>query len=247
MEGTSQPAVSITGLNFSYGPVSVLEDINLEIPPRTISCIVGPNGGGKSTLLKLMMGLLTPSSGSIRILGMSPRKARQRIGYMPQSVEFDPLFPITVEKIVAMGRIRGNYPSFASSKDREKTKQILEELELWDYRSYGFYHLSGGLKQRVLIARALVSDPDILLLDEPTAMVDAHVEARLLRQIKELHRKMTIVLVSHDAAFVSGMVENVLCVNRKLKTHPLEDVVGGHIHDLYGENVRSVQHGEELR
>ena len=204
--------------------------------------MVGPNGGGKSTLLKVLLGLVKPQAGEVRVLGMEPRKARLRIGYMPQYVQIDPLFPIDVEGIVRMGCLRGNGFGFYDKADRKATQRALEEVGLWDKRGESFVNLSGGMKQRVLIARALVNDPQILLLDEPTAMVDAHIEAKLLEHLKALHNRMTVLLVSHDASFVSGLVDEVLCVNRTAEIHPVERVKDKEIEKLYGGTVQAVLH-----
>jgi zinc transport system ATP-binding protein len=239
--------VKLEKCHFSYGSVKVLQNVNFSVGPRKIVCIVGPNGGGKSTLLKLILGLERPESGKIEVLGKSPKRAREQVGYMPQQVNFDPLFPISVEEIVRMGRLNGNGIGFSRKADRLATDRTLEDLGLSEYRNSRYMQLSGGLKQRVLIARALVNDPKLLLLDEPTAMVDAHIEARLLEHLKQLHDRMTILLVSHDVSFVSGLVDEVVCVNRDVAVHPVEAVSDHFIHELYGEKMQSVDHDHDCR
>jgi zinc transport system ATP-binding protein len=236
------PVIECRDIVVRYGPVTVLDRVSFSVPERTTLCVVGPNGGGKSTLLKVLLGLIKPQAGSVSVLGMEPRRARLRVGYMPQHVEIDPLFPIDVEGIVRMGRLRAGGLGFYSREDRKATRRALEEVDLWEQRREAFINLSGGMKQRVLIARALVNDPELLLLDEPTAMVDAHVEARLLEHLKSLHDRMTILLVSHDAAFVSGLVDKVLCVNRSAELHPLAKVGDRAIERLYGGPVQAVLH-----
>lgn len=238
----ADPVIEFSNCSAGYGRSVVLEDINLKVQPRETLCLVGPNGGGKSTLLKLIMGLLEPVSGSVRVLGTSPQRARTRIGYMPQQVELDPLFPATVESIILMGRLNGSMHWFYSREDRRATRKVIEETGLDAYRNSRFSELSGGYKQRVLIARAIVSNPEILLLDEPTAMVDAQVGAQLLSQLKLLHQKLTIILVSHDAAFVSGLVDEVFCVNRTAEFHPLRRVEDAAIQQMYGEGAQAVLH-----
>lgn len=234
-----------------YGELTVLEDVSVEVRRRQTLCLVGPNGGGKSTFLKLLLGMVRPCRGSVRIFGCSPHKVRRRLGYMPQSAQFDPLFPIDVETIVRSGRINGLSSGPSRRVDRLVTERVLEEMELLPYRRERYSHLSGGIKQRVLIARALVGEPEILLLDEPTAMVDAHAEARLLERLRKLHEELTLVLVSHDTAFVSALVDEVLCVNRTAVLHPLESVPDASIESLYGGPVQAVVHqhnlGEESR
>ncbi len=241
---SAEPVIVCRDVQVRYGALTVLDGVTFEVPERTTLCVVGPNGGGKSTLLKVLLGLVRPHRGTVRVLGTEPHKARLRIGYMPQQVQLDPLFPIDVEGIVRMGRLRATGPGFYTRADRAATRRALEEVGLWEQRREAWANLSGGMKQRVLIARALVSDPELLLLDEPTAMVDAHIEARLLEHLKELHTRMTIVLVSHDAAFVAGLVDRVLCVNRTARLHPLQPVSDQAVQRLYGEPVQEVLHHE---
>lgn len=225
-----------------FGPVTVLDGVTFEIPERETLCVVGPNGGGKSTLLKVLLGLLKPHKGTVRVLGKDPLRARSKVGYMPQYIQIDPLFPIDVEGIVRMGRLGRNRFGFYTREDHLATQRALEEVNLWEHRRERFVNLSGGMKQRVLIARALVNSPELLLLDEPTAMVDAHIEAKLLEHLRSLHDRMTILLVSHDATFVSGLVDEVLCVNRTAELHPLEKVDDQSIQKLYGDSVQAVLH-----
>lgn len=242
----SIPAVSFRQVSFAYRKLEVLSDICLEIPNRRISCIVGPNGGGKSTLLRLILGLLSPKEGEIKVLGEHPQQSRNRIGYMPQYFHFDPQFPIDVASIVRMGRLNGNRPGFFNRKDHSIVDRVLDEVELLPLKNEAFRNLSGGQKQRVLIARALAVEPEILLLDEPTAMVDAHIEAHLLAKLRELHQRMTIVLVSHDASFVSELVDQVICVNRHAEIHPTRPVEKGEIQELYPDRVKAVHHHHDL-
>ena len=241
---SDSPVIECRNISVRYGSVTVLEQVTFAVPARETLCVVGPNGGGKSTLLKVLLGLVRPRSGEVSVLGTSPRAARTRIGYMPQQVSIDPLFPIDVEGIVRMGRLHARGWGLYSRQDRMATERALDELSLLPVRSELFKNLSGGMKQRVLIARALVNDPEILLLVETTAMVDAHVEAKLLGHLKALHKRMTILLVSHDAAFVSSLVDEVLCVNRTAELHPVEQVDDQSLHRLYGDKVQAVVHGE---
>lgn len=242
----SANAIVFESVDFRYRSAPVLEKISFTLPLCETACIVGPNGGGKSTLLKLALGLLTPDSGRIEILGSEPRESRRRVGYMPQHVHLDPQFPITVREIVMAGRLQGNRIGFYSKKDRRVVDRVMEEIEVDRFANDRFHDLSGGQKQRVLIARALAVDPEILLLDEPTAMADAHLEARILERIRALHRQLTIVLVSHDAAFVANLVGRVFCVNRSLWEHPVTSLDGEVLHQLYGHEVRMVRHdGDE--
>lgn len=244
----SEPVISLRDVTFSYGGEPALEDVSLSVGERQAVCIVGPNGGGKTTLVKLMLGLLVPQRGKVRVFGQPPHRARLRIGYMPQHVQYDPLFPATVMDIVLMGRL--GQPGVAGVMgwhgriDRNAAFDALDQVGMKDFRRRPFAALSGGQRQRVLIARALCCKPDLLLLDEPTSNVDSAVEARLLDLLRELNQRMTILMVSHDLGFVSGLVESVICVNRRVVVHPTSQMTGEAIRDIYGGEVRVVRHNE---
>jgi zinc transport system ATP-binding protein len=244
----SEPVISLSDVTFSYGGEPALEHVTLSVNPCEAVCIVGPNGGGKTTLVKLVLGLLTPHRGTIRVFGLPPRDARPRIGYMPQHVQYDPQFPATALDIVLMGRLgqRGwaGVLGWHGQADRRAAADALDQVGLADVGPRPFALLSGGQRQRVLIARALCCDPDLLLLDEPTANVDSAIEARLLELLRALNYRMTIVMVSHDLGFVSGLVERVICVNRRVVVHPTSEMTGQAIRDIYGGEVRMVRHNE---
>ena len=240
--------ISLSDVTFSYGGEPALEDVSLTVGDRQAVCIVGPNGGGKTTLVKLILGLLRPQRGEIRVFGQPPCRARQRAGYMPQHVQHDSQFPVTVMDIVLMGRLgrAGLYGlmGWPNRADRRAALDAMRQVGLDDFGRRPFASLSGGQRQRVLIARALCGNPDLLLLDEPTANVDSLVEARLLDLLRELNRRMTILMVSHDLGFVSDFVESVICVNRRVVVHPTAAITGAVIRDFYGGEVRMVRHDE---
>lgn len=238
-------AIEFKGVDFAYGDRRVLAKVSFSIAPCQTVCLVGPNGGGKSTALKLMLGLLEPQRGTVEVFGKTVRRPQPRMGYMPQYLRFDPQFPVTVESVILAGRLRGNRPGFYSREDRRIAAECLEELELEAVRSEPVSALSGGQQQRVLIARALAVQPEILLLDEPTAMIDAHLETRLFEKIRSLHRKMTLVLVSHDVAFVASLVERVYCVNRTVTEHSADALTAETIQSLYGHEVQAVRHDHD--
>ena len=235
--------VTVSHVSFSYDGVPVLEDVSFTIQERSFISIVGPNAGGKTTLLKLMLGLLQPSRGTIEVLGMHPAKARTRIGYMPQQVQLDLQFPVSVLDIVLMGRM-GSGMRFGpySGMDKAVALDSLRKLEMQDMKDRPFMALSGGQRQRVLIARALACEPEMLLLDEPTANVDMVVETELFELLHEMSRTITVVVVSHDLGFVSHYVESVVCVNRRVMVHPTTAVTGEVIRDLYLSDVCMVRH-----
>ncbi len=237
-----EPAVSFEDVSFSFGAVPVLEDVTLSVREREFASIVGPNGAGKSTLLKLILGLLHPKTGEVQVFGERPTKVRQRIGYTPQHAQYDPLFPISVLEVVLMGRLEKHWGGRYSRADKEVARHALKEVALEDLEKRPFGELSGGQRQRVLIARSLVGEPDLLLLDEPTANVDAKLETQLLTLLEELNQRMTILLVSHDLGFVSSVVESVICVSRRVAVHPTSELTGEAIRDIYGGDVRMVRH-----
>lgn len=240
---TSPPAVCIQDLYFSYQKEYILENVNLDIHTHEFVSIIGPNGSGKTTLLKLILGLLQPQKGSIRIFGEQPEKKRDRIGYVPQYFHLDLSFPATVLEVVLMGLIHKRQWFGFSSLARKKAREALEIVGLSSLAQEMFRSLSGGQRQRVLIARALVSQPEILLFDEPTAHVDTVAEKNLMDLLKQISRELTVILVSHDLGFVSNYVDTVVCVNRTVQKHPTNKLTGAIIRELYGSHVELVHHG----
>jgi zinc transport system ATP-binding protein len=239
----SEAVVELQEVSFRYNSVPVLEGINLQIEDGEFLGIVGPNAGGKSTLLRLILGLLRPTSGSVRVFGQSPRRASAHIGYVPQYPGFARDFPVTVEQVVLMGRLgRGFRPFGYRDRDWEIAIQAMEETETRTLAGRRLHTLSGGQLQRVLLARALACQPRMLLLDEPTSNIDMRLENEIFDLLKLLNERMTILVVSHDIAFISGYVRRVACVNRTLLCHRTQDIDGQIVHDLYGEDVRMVAH-----
>lgn len=248
----TEPVISLRDVTFSYGGEPVLEDVNLSVGDREAVCVVGPNGGGKTTLVKLILGLLTPERGEIRVFGLPPHRARLRVGYMPQHVQHDPQFPVTAMDIVMMGRLGqegdasflGGLTGWRGRVDRLAAINAMDRVGMAEFKRRPFASLSGGQRQRVLIARALCCNPDLLLLDEPTSNVDTLIEGQLLDLLRELNQRMTILMVSHDLGFVSELVERVICVNRRVVIHPTSEMTGNAIRDIYGGEVRRVHHNE---
>jgi zinc transport system ATP-binding protein len=243
---SNEPVISLRNVSFSYGGAPVLEDVSFDLPERAAVCMIGPNGGGKTTLVRLILGLLTPQRGEIRVFGQPPERARLRAGYMPQHMQYDSQFPVTVMDIVLMGRLGQAGPDrwfgWYGRTDRAAAKDALRQVGMDDFCRRPLVSLSGGERQRVLIARALCGNPEMLLLDEPTSNVDTLVEARLLDILRELNQRMTILMVSHDLGFVSHMVESVICVNRRVIVHPTSEITGTAIQEIYGGSVRAVHH-----
>ena len=236
--------ISFEGVSFSYGGPKVIEDATFEINERDSICVVGPNGGGKTTLLRLILGLEKPEKGKIQVFGNSPTAARQKIGYMPQYLNFDPRFPISVLDVALMGLLASAGLGRYKKSDRQAAMDALGEVGMADRARSPFSGLSGGQRQRVLIARALACDPALLLLDEPTANVDQAVEAQLLETLQKLSKRLSILLVSHNLGFVSSLVDHVLCVNHSVHIHPTTKMTGNTLAELFGSDLAVVRHDQ---
>lgn len=216
----SDPIIAVRDLWFSYNGIPVLAAVSLLVNQGDFLALLGPNGGGKTTLLKLMLGLLRPDRGTIHVFGELPGKSSHRIGYMPQHLHFNQSFPISVLDSVLMGRLKpGRGWSRYTQRDKLAAQQALERVEMWEYRNRRVGELSGGQQQRVFIARALVDEPEVLFLDEPTTSVDTKHQTDLFEILKELNETVTIVVVSHDVGIVSSHVKSVACVNQQVFVH----------------------------
>ena len=241
------PVIQIEDVSFAYpfGP-PVLEHIDLAVDEGEFVGLVGPNGGGKTTLLKIMLGLLRPSSGRVRVLGRPPEEGRAEIGYVPQFATFPRNFPISVRDTVLMGRLGRTRPVFGYTRaDRSAAEAVMRRTHIESLAGTPIERLSGGQLQRVLVARALVCEPRILILDEPTANIDLRGEEDIFDLLKALNRQLTIVLVSHDISFISRYVNRVACLNRTLVCHGTEAISGELIERLYGEPMRMIHHSHE--
>ncbi|MGF1615196.1 MAG: metal ABC transporter ATP-binding protein [Gammaproteobacteria bacterium] len=240
-----QALLELDQVSFSY-PSSrnlVLEDVSLRVQSGEFLGIVGPNGGGKTTLLKLILGLLEPSRGRVMVQGSLPALARRQVGYVPQATTFSRDFPISVQEVVLLGRLgRTRLIGGYTARDRRIVQQALEKTEMLPLRDQRLGNLSGGQLQRALIARALASEPNMLILDEPTANIDLRGEKDIFDLLQALQSKQTIIVVSHDIAFISTYVTRVACLNRTLICHTTEAITGEVIERLYGRPVRLIRH-----
>jgi len=235
--------IVIDDVSFSYDGPPVLEHVTLAVEQGEMLGIVGPNGGGKSTLLKIVLGLLKPDSGKVTVLGHAPREGRGEIGYVPQSTAFPRDFPISVEEAVLMGRLgRTRFLGGYSRRDREVATEVMEMTEVCILRERRLGELSGGQLQRVLIARALAGRPQVLILDEPTSHMDLRVEEDVFSLLKKLNARMTIVVVSHDVGFISHYVTRTACLNRSLLCHQTVEISEETMSRLYGAPVRIIPH-----
>jgi zinc transport system ATP-binding protein len=240
---SEQPAVVLENVSFSYNGAPVVSNASLTVECNEFVTVVGPNGGGKTTLLRLILGLLQPDSGSIEVFGCHPEESGPRMGYVPQHSATDPSFPATVLDVVLMGRLGRTRPFGPyTNADIDAARAALADVELVDLSKRPFSQLSGGQRQRTLIARALAAEPDILLLDEPTASLDIAMENELYEILRRLRERLTVLLVSHDLAFVSGFTDTVACINRTVAVHTTSEVTPELINELYGRDVRFVRH-----
>ncbi len=238
-------ALKIENLSVEYGSNRVLNDICLRVNSGEVLGIIGPNGGGKTTLLKAILGLVPISTGSIEVLGTTAKKGAASIGYVPQHAEMDKNFPINVVDTVLTGCVGGGiHPFFRYSKaQKQAAVDALAKVGIADLAEKEIGSLSGGQFQRMLIARAIVSAPKILFLDEPTASVDPASREQIYNLLAELKDEMTIVIVSHDLLAVSSLVENIACLNGSLVYHGNPELTGDIMDELYGCPVELIAHG----
>lgn len=239
------PVIKFENVSRSFGIGPVLEDVSFEIAAGQSTCLIGPNGGGKTTLLRLMLGLVRPNKGSVQIFGSRPSRVRRRMAYVPQHIRFDPLFPVNALDIVLMGRLDHLRFGRYCSDCKASAWEALAEVNMTEAAHRPFADLSGGQRQRVLIARALACKPELLLLDEPTANIDLSVEARLLETLEKLRARMSIIMVSHDLDLISHITDDyVLCVNRHVHRHAVGDLTGDAIREIYSSE-RRIEHEQK--
>ena len=227
-----------------YNGIPILEGVDLVVKEHDFLGIIGPNGGGKSTLLKVILGLLKPSRGIVRVLGSSPQKSRKFVGYVPQYRHIDLNFPISVFELVLMGRL-GSLALLKSYSEDDKKRALdaLKNVEMLDYKDSQIGELSGGQLQRVFIARALASDPKLLLLDEPATGVDIVRQEEFYELLEKLKTKMAIVMVSHDISAVSVHVDKIACLNRKLYYHSSKELLPADLEAAYQCPIDLIAHG----
>jgi zinc transport system ATP-binding protein len=237
----SAPVIEVSNVRFGYERETVLERIDLEIGREDFLAIIGPNGGGKTTLLKIILGLLEPWSGRVE-----KRLSRRRgnIGYVPQFASFDKQFPLRVDEVVRMGRLGRRGPILPyDAGDGQAVDAVLDHFHLSAVARENINELSGGQLQRALIARAVISDPEILFLDEPLGSIDAESRGVVLKTLEDLNRKIPVVVVTHDVTQFGGLMKQVACVNRHLYYHPKGEVLPEMLEQVYGCPVEVVAHG----
>lgn len=221
------PAIDCQQLGFRYRPEGppVLDGVSLQVGGTDFLGLIGPNGGGKTTLLRILLGLLRPSGGSVRLFGQTPERAARRVGYVPQHARIDRDVPHTAREVVLTGRLGRSPWGFRYARaHREQAAAMLEQVGLADLAERRIKELSGGQRQRVLIARALAAEAELLIMDEPMTGVDTMQEGTLMELLHRLNRQMPVILVSHDLGFVSRHVTQVACLNRTLVVHDVAEM-----------------------
>jgi zinc transport system ATP-binding protein len=245
----SDPLLEVDRVSVQYGETLVLDGVSLDVRPGEFLGIIGPNGSGKTTLLRVMLGLLQPTRGEVRLFGQPTASFRdwRRVGYMPQRASFDSALPVTAAEVVASGLIPIlGYRRRIGADERRRVNESLALVGMEKQTHARIGALSTGQQQRVLIARALVSDPELLLLDEPTASIDADAQSSFYTLLRSFNRDrgVTLVMVSHDVGVVAHEVSRVACLNRHvLFCGPPADVLTREaLSTLYGSSVRLVPH-----
>lgn len=243
------PLVDVRGISFAYDGIPVLDDVSLTVEAGDFLGIIGPNGAGKTTLLKLVLGLLPPASGEIRLFGEPLHRFKDwhRIGYVPQRIALEPNLPVSVQEVVTTGLVheRGSF-RWVGKTHHDRVREALAVAGMQACRTTRIGALSAGQQQRVLIARALVTNPEILILDEPTGGVDPEAQASFYSLLRTLNRdrRVTLILVSHDLAVIAKEVTKLACLNRRLvfHGHPAEFLTDASLAALYGPSVRVISH-----
>jgi zinc transport system ATP-binding protein len=243
-EMMSKTVIEVRNLWAGYGHETVLQDIDFTAYARDFVGIIGPNGGGKTTFLKILLGLLQPWRGSVHIVGESVARGRHHMGYVPQIAEFDRDFPITVWDVVRMGLLHpGKLLRRYTSADNEQAAEALRRVDMLDLRRRPIGALSGGQRQRAYIARALAAEPQILLLDEPTASVDPQIRTSIYDLLHELNEHITIIIISHDVGAISSFVKSIGCLNRHLFYYHEKELTTEMLEAAYQCPIDLIAHG----
>ena len=244
------PVIHVEGLDYRVDGQEILSDLSFDVMEGDYVALIGPNGGGKTTLIKMLLGLLTPSSGKIEIFGTDIKrfKSWHKVGYVPQNVSlYDNNFPLSVYEAVSLGlAAKKSWFSRLNEKDREQIEAVIEMASITDLREKNLSELSGGQRQRVMIARALVSQPEILILDEPSTGVDIASQHKFYEFLKKLNREqnLTIIFITHDLGVIADDVTHVLSVNQKLLfSGTAKEILSCEaVSEIYGTKAHVVHH-----
>ncbi len=231
------PLLELQNISAGYENKQVLTSVNLTVKSNDFIGIIGPNGGGKTTLLKVLLGLISPLSGDIQF------KKDLQIGYLPQVNSIDKKFPITVREVVLSGRKKSSWWAKANQKDIKKAEELLDFVGMLPYSNQSIGKLSGGQMQRVFLCRALISQPELLILDEPNTYVDKQFEVNLYEYLGQLNKEMAILLVSHDVGTISSMVKTIACVNGSLHYHESNKLTN-EVLQSYNCPIEVISHGK---
>lgn len=236
--------IELENITAGYGNKTVLRNVSLTVWKNDFLGIIGPNGGGKTTLLKVILGLLAPFSGSISFYQDGKRVPSLKIGYLPQLNNIDKKFPISVREVVTSG-LAAQKPLFRpfNAAQKERVEEVIRKMGLEELAGRAIGELSGGQLQRVLLGRSIVSRPQVLILDEPNSYVDKRFESRFYKLLEEINRESAIILVSHDIGTVLAMVKNIACVNETLHYHPGVDVSEEWLDEKYACPIELIGHG----
>lgn len=238
-------AVEINNLSVQYNNIPALSNISLSVAENDFLAIIGPNGGGKSTLIKTVLGIIKPQCGTIKIFGQSHEKYSFPIGYVPQFSNFSRDFPIKVIDVIMIGRLTGRINLFHqyTNMDYKIAENLMKKLDIIYLKNRQIGQLSGGQLQKVLIARALATEPKLLLLDEPTASVDNDSKTEIYEFLKVVNQFTTIILVTHDIAAISSYIKNIACLNKELYYHGELELDNNIIKKTFGCPVDLIAHG----
>lgn len=237
--------INIDNIVAGYDNKIVLHDVSLDIWENDFLGIIGPNGGGKTTLLKIILGLLKPKSGSVRYFDGEKEVSSLKIGYLPQMNKIDKKFPISVREVVLSG-LMAEKPRFRdfTSEQKQRAEEVIAQMGLQELAKRAIGDLSGGQLQRVLLGRSMVSRPKVLILDEPNSYVDKRFESHFYNLLEEISKESSIILVSHDIGTVLSMVKNIACVNETLHYHSGADISAEWLENKYACPIELVGHGD---
>ncbi|MFO7999299.1 MAG: ATP-binding cassette domain-containing protein [Bacteroidales bacterium] len=234
----SKPLAVLNNVSTGYDSEPVLREVNLEIHPEDFIGVIGPNGGGKTTLVKVLLGLLPLFGGKLSFPG-----GRPKTGYLPQISQIDKSFPITVKEVIGSGLKAGsNWFPHLTKDQKKQVSAMIDEAGLSAQAIRPIGELSGGQLQKALLCRALINQPELLILDEPNTFVDKNFEEDLYRWLKELNKKMAILLISHDIGTISPMIKTIACVNGTLHYHP-SNRISAEVLKVYNCPVDIIAHG----
>jgi zinc transport system ATP-binding protein len=240
----AKPIIELRNLSFSYNGRPVIENVSLDILEGEFCAVIGPNGGGKTTLLKLMLGLVKPCQGTALLFGAPPEKTARLAGYVPQDTRRADGFPATVRDVALMGRLSGRFGARRYTRaDREAAREALVRMGMWELRDRRIGELSGGQRQRVQVARALATGSRLLLLDEPATGVDKAGRGEMYELLRELNTTTTILVVSHELFALSSYVKSVACVNKSVHYHGAAEMTQEMLDQTFHCPVDLVAHG----